>query len=168
MPKITQYGSPVLRTATEPIEEIMPRHVALVNRMKWVLSQAKGYGLAAPQVGASEPIFIYEDAGTYKTIVNPTLYDYDDSLWLFDEGCLSIPGRTFPIWRPKRVLLRGLDITGAEIKIEAVDLLARIFQHEMDHLNGKLVIDQLSSEERDEFEASWKPPKPKPKKKRRK
>lgn len=164
---IVKLGSDVLRTPVEPIEEITDRHVHVVNTMKFALHRAQGYGLAAPQLGFSLPIFVYLDGSVMKPILNPQLGEYDSRYWCYDEGCLSIPGFAFPIWRPEHVMLRGIDINGETVKIDAHGILARIFQHEMDHLNGKLVIDHLSPEELAEFQNAWKARKPKPTKKKK-
>lgn len=166
--KIVQFGAPVLTQSVAPIDFMTDDHVKLIKRMKMVLSLCSdGIALAAPQIGASEPIFIYKADGKINTIINPVLAAYDDELWLFNEGCLSIPGYTWPIWRPKKVLLRGINVDGGDVRIEAQDLLGRIFQHEMDHLFGKLIVDHLSEEERQEFISKWKPKTSSTKKKKR-
>lgn len=165
---ITKLGDPILRQPVEPIEAITDREVALINKMRFVLSKANGYGLAAPQIGVSKPIFVYNIGDGFKAIINPKVAGYDNEFWFYDEGCLSIPGFTFPIWRPKKSLLRGMDIEGNDVRIEADGLLSRLFQHELDHLNGKLVVDLLTDEERQTFNMSWRAKQQQPKKKKKK
>ena len=108
-----------------------------------------GLGLAAPQVGVQKRIFVYDlyEGDGPQTIINPTLSEFDGE-WTFDEGCLSIPGLYFPITRPKEVLLTGFDLDGNEVSIEADELLARAFQHELDHLDGTLLLEHLDADQR--------------------
>lgn len=164
---VTKLGDPVLRQKTEQLSEITDKEVSLVNKMRFVLSKVDGYGLAAPQIGVSKPIFVYNIGEGFNVIINPRVAEFDDSFWFYDEGCLSIPGFTFPIWRPKRALLRGIDLDGNDVRIEADGLLSRLFQHELDHINGRLVIDLLTDEERKDFNVLWRDRKTIKKKKRR-
>jgi peptide deformylase len=110
---------------------------------------APGVGLAAPQVGVQKRLFVYQidpDEGP-KTIVNPVITETRGE-WEYDEGCLSIPGLSFPIVRPKEVFLTGFDLDGKEVSIEADELLARAFQHELDHLDGRLLLELLDKSQR--------------------
>lgn len=153
---IKQIGHPILREVTPEIEEITDAEVTVANKLKLALATVDGYAVAANQMGYNSRIFAYKIDRQYKVILNPRLSEYSDKLWLFNEGCLSIPGFYFPVWRPKKVLLRGIDLDGNDIRIEANDLLGRIFQHEIDHLFGKLVIDKLNPEELEAFNKTWK------------
>ena len=110
---------------------------------------AAGLGLAAPQVGVQKRLFVYqmgEDEGP-KVIVNPVITESRGE-WEFEEGCLSIPGLYFPIVRPKEVHLTGYDLDGNEVSIEADELMARVFQHELDHLDGTLLLEYLDKDQR--------------------
>lgn len=153
---IKRLGNPCLRKVTPFVEEITSREIDIANKLKLALATVDGYAIAANQMGFNARIFVHNFNKKYETIINPILADYEDEYWQFNEGCLSIPGFYFPVWRPKRVLLRGLNLGGDEIRVEANDLLARIFQHETDHLNGKLVIDRLDVNDLKEFEDKWK------------
>src|SRR2546421_2003794 len=115
------------------------------------LHEAAGLGLAAPQVGVQKRLFVYElpdDSGP-KVIVNPVISEARGE-WSYDEGCLSVPGLYFPIVRPKEVHLTGYDLDGNEVSIEADEITARLFQHELDHLEGRLLLELLTPEQRKE------------------
>lgn len=153
---IKTLGNPVLREVVPEVEEITNEVLSVISRMKFALTMAKGYAIAANQIGVAKRIFVYNIDNQLKTIINPVLGEYDNEYWFFEEGCLSIPGFFFPIWRPKHVIVRGVDEKGNDVKLHATDILGRIFQHETDHLNGRLVIDHLSPQEQKEFFEQWK------------
>lgn len=109
---------------------------------------AEGVGLAGPQVGISLRLFVFDDGGTGPTFVaNPELIDAEGEI-VTDEGCLSIPGPFYPTARSATVRCRGLDLDGRPMEHEGAELLARIFQHETDHLDGALYIDRLDDDGR--------------------
>src|SRR5690606_19186106 len=110
---------------------------------------APGIGLAATQVGIQKNFFVYDDEGEPKTLINPKIVESSGS-WDYEEGCLSVPGIYLNLTRPKHVTVTGFDIDGNEVTIEADELLARLFQHEVDHLNGVLMLDRLDGSEQDE------------------
>ncbi|GIU83598.1 MAG: peptide deformylase 1 [Acidimicrobiales bacterium] len=140
-------GDPVLRQRATEVEEIDGKVAALCDRMLEVMYEAPGVGLAAPQVGVRKRIFVYDVGEGPAAVVNPEIVESDGE-WTYEEGCLSVPGLSFEIVRPRRVHLRGWDAQGREVDIEADDLLARVFQHEIDHLDGVLLLDRLEEEER--------------------
>lgn len=146
---IRLYGDPVLKQKAAPVADIDGGIKTLTDRMLDAMYDVHGLGLAAPQVGVQKRIFVYDlyEGDGAQVIINPTLSDFDGE-WTFDEGCLSIPGLYFPITRPKQVLLTGYDLDGNEISIEADELLARAFQHELDHLDGTLLLEHLDPEQR--------------------
>ena len=117
--------------------------------------QAEGIGLAAPQVGIQKRLFVYDIGEGPQTLVNPEIVDSDGE-WTFEEGCLSVPGLSFEIIRPKEVHLVGRDLNGNEVSIEADELLARLFQHELDHLDGVLLLDHLERDERKAALRRWR------------
>jgi peptide deformylase len=124
--------------------------VQLATDMIDTLHDAKGVGLAAPQVGVSKRLFVYQlrdDDSQPLTIINPVISEARGE-WEYEEGCLSIPGLYFPIVRPKEIHLTGYDLDGNEVSIEADELLARCFQHELDHLDGRLLIELLDKGQR--------------------
>ena len=122
----------------------------LVEDMIETMHEAHGLGLAAPQVGVQKRLFVYQlEDHDPVAIVNPTIAESRGE-WEFEEGCLSIPGLYFPIVRPKEIHLTGWDIDGNEISIEADELEARCFQHELDHLDGRLLLTLLDKAQRKE------------------
>jgi peptide deformylase len=141
-------GDPVLRVVAKDVEDIDGRLVTTCHSMIETMYEAPGIGLAATQVGIQKNFFVYDDDGESKVILNPKLVESSGS-WDYEEGCLSIPGIYLNLTRPKKVTITGLDIDGKEITIEADELLARLFQHELDHLNGVLMLDHLESGEQD-------------------
>lgn len=142
-------GDPVLRQRAAEITDIDGRLARLADDMIATLAEAAGLGLAAPQIGVQKRLFVYDmhdDEGA-KVIVNPTISDHRGE-WAYEEGCLSVPGLYWEIVRPKEIHLTGHDLHGNEVSIEADELLARLFQHELDHLDGKLLLDLLDDEQR--------------------
>ncbi len=146
---IRTYGDPVLRQRAPEVAEIDGSLVPLVDGMVEAMHAAPGLGVAAPQVGVEKRLFVYElpDDGGPKTIINPTITEARGE-WTYDEGCLSIPGLYFTIVRPAELLLTGWDLHGNEVTIEATGLAARLFQHELDHLDGTLLLEHLQPAQR--------------------
>ena len=139
-------GDPVLKETTPEISEIDGRLVQTVDDMFDVLYDAYGLALAAPQVGIRKRLFVYDYRDTPGVIINPVVEESDGE-WTYTEGCLSIPGIYFEITRPNRVHLTGLDLDGNEVEFESDELQARMFQHELDHLNGTLMLEHLTPEQ---------------------
>ena len=153
--QIRVMGDPVLRQEAKSINNIDGRIVQMVDDMVPAMYQAEGIGLAAPQVGIQKRLFVYDIGEGPQTLVNPEIVDSDGE-WTFEEGCLSVPGLSFEIIRPKEVHLVGRDLEGNEISIEADELLARLFQHELDHLDGVLLLDHLERDERKTALRRWR------------
>jgi peptide deformylase len=148
---IRMFGDPVLKQRAAEVTNVDGALVRLSDDMVQTMLDAPGLGLAAPQVGVMKRFFVYqldEDEGP-RTIVNPVISDARGE-WEFEEGCLSVPGLYFPIVRPKEVHLTGYDLEGNEISIEADEIQARLFQHELDHLDGKLLLEHLDKDQRKE------------------
>jgi len=144
-------GDPVLRQRANEVTDIDGRLVAVVEGMTHALYEASGLAVAAPQVGVLKRLFVYDmqdDEGP-KVLVNPVVRASSGE-WLFEEGCLSVPGLAWEIVRPKQVEVSGIDLDGNEVTIEADDLLGRMFQHEIDHLDGVLLLDRLDDDQRKE------------------
>lgn len=137
------YGDPVLRQKAVPIEKIDRRVKRLAKYMEEAMDKANGIGLAGPQVGVSERIIIVKVKSPI-IVVNPIIV-YMEGEELGEEGCLSIPNVVGDVSRATRVVVRGLDLNNREIEIEANNLSARAFQHEIDHLDGILFIDRAIS-----------------------
>jgi len=150
---IVLFGEEVLDKPAEPVDRIGDDEIKLVQDMVETMYKAPGVGLAANQVGVAKRIMVTDpSAGEKKnqliTIVNPEIVATDGEQYE-EEGCLSVPGFTAEVIRPKKVVLRGVDLNGKEVVVEGSDLLARAFCHEMDHLNGVFFLDHLSFIKRD-------------------
>ena len=155
--QIRLFGDPVLRQVAADVTEIDDGIVRIVDDMIPTMYDAEGFGLAAPQVGIQKRLFVYDvhdDAGP-RVLVNPVISDSDGE-WEYEEGCLSIPGMAFEIVRPKTVLITGVDLDGNDVSIEADELLARLFQHELDHLDGVLLFDHLNDEQHKAAMGEWR------------
>jgi peptide deformylase len=146
---IRLFGDPVLRQRATEIENVDGSLVRLAEDMIQTMYDAPGVGLAAPQVGVQRRLFVYDVGDGPFAVVNPEIVEASGE-WLYQEGCLSIPGLSWDLLRPKEVHLRGVDLDGEEIDIDADELLARCFQHEMDHLNGVLIVERLEADIRRE------------------
>jgi peptide deformylase len=146
---IRLFGDPVLRQRASDVTTVDGSLVQLTQDMVDTLRAAPGLGLAAPQVGVQKRLFVYQmdPAEGPKVIVNPVITESRGE-WEYEEGCLSIPGLYFPIVRPKEVHLSGYDLDGNEISLDADELTARLFQHELDHLDGTLLLEYLDKEQR--------------------
>jgi peptide deformylase len=146
--RIRTLGDPVLREPAKPVTEFGPPLRKLYDDMVETMIAAPGVGLAGPQVGLSLRVFVFDDGETGpKFMANPELSDPVGEL-LEDEGCLSIPGPYHPTPRFARIHCRGQDLEGTSYEMVGEGLLARIFQHETDHLDGMLYIDRLDDEGR--------------------
>jgi peptide deformylase len=150
---IVKFGADVLQKVAEPVENVTDVEVQLVKDMVETMYKAPGVGLAAPQVGVSRRILVTDTSGGEKpdnllVLVNPEIVETEGEQHE-EEGCLSIPGFSEYVRRPKRVVIRGTDLEGRELILEGTDLLARAFCHEMDHLNGVLFLEHLSFVKRD-------------------
>ncbi len=144
---IRVIGDPVLRQRARRVTDIDGALVRLADDMIDTMYEAPGLGLAAPQVGVQKRLFVWDMGEGPQVIVNPEIVESDGE-WLYDEACLSVPGLSWEIVRPKTVHLVGRDLDGNEMSFEADELEARLFQHEIDHLDGTLLIERLDSEER--------------------
>lgn len=142
------FGDPVLRTVAEPVTVFDAPLRALVTDLMDTLRGVSGRaGVAAPQIGVSLRVFVFDAGGQRGHLVNPVLSDasgvQDD-----EEGCLSLPGLAFATPRAQRVTARGVDQFGAPVTIEGSGFLARALQHETDHLDGRLYVDTLRGDTR--------------------
>jgi peptide deformylase len=150
---ILKHGAPVLHRSADPVSEITPDVQSLVDDMIQTMYAAPGVGLAAPQIGVPLRIFVVDvsvgrASGDLIVMINPEFVERD-GMQAEDEGCLSVPGFNAPVVRPARAVVRGLDRDGNERTVDATGLLARAFQHEIDHLDGTLFIDRLRGIKRD-------------------
>jgi peptide deformylase len=144
---IRLFGDPVLRTPADPVETFDKELRVLVRDLTETMIDAPGAGLAAPQIGVSLRVFVYDVDGGIGHLINPSL-DLSDDEQDGDEGCLSFPGLAYPTKRAARVVAKGQNMFGDPVVLEGSDLLARCVQHETDHLDGVLFIDRLDPEQR--------------------
>ncbi len=140
--------------------------LSLIDRMAQTMYDSKGVGLAAPQIGVSLRVVVADVGQGLTALVNPEIMEGDGEESM-EEGCLSVPGARVEIPRTKSIVVSGLDREGRELTLRAENLLARVIQHEIDHLNGVLIIDSIPGEERLRFEMEYsrgltriKPPPP--------
>jgi peptide deformylase len=145
--EIRTVGDPVLRREADAVTDIDGTIARLAADMLTTMYEAPGLGLAAPQIGVRKRMFVYDIGDGPEVLINPAISGSDGE-WVYDEGCLSVPGMSFEIVRPKQVHLTGYDLDGNEVSIEADELLARLFQHELDHLDGILLLERLDHDAR--------------------
>jgi peptide deformylase len=150
---ILRYGADTLHRPAQPVAEITPDVDRLIDDMIQTMYAAPGIGLAATQVGVASRIFVADislgrNAADLLVFVNPEFVERQ-GMQLEDEGCLSVPGFNATVARPSTATLKGLDRHGNPQQVDATGLLARCFQHEMDHLDGTLFIDRLRGLQKD-------------------
>ncbi len=151
---IIKYPNEILRAKAKKVKDPLdPKIQKLIAKMIGAMRNAKGLGLAAPQVGKSLRICIIEEPINAKNekvelhiLINPKITSYSREKIKMEEGCLSFPGKFFEITRPTCVKVRYLDEIGKSVKIKASKVLARALQHEIDHLDGLLIIDKIKKE----------------------
>lgn len=150
--QVRQWGDPALRTVARAVDEIDAELVGEARRMIEIMDAALGAGLAATQVGIMRRYFVYREGehsdGAAATLVNPVVEWASDETDVAGEGCLSLDGVWVDVERPSAVRVRGLDLSGREVVIDARGPLARRLQHEIDHLDGILMLDRTSKEQR--------------------
>jgi peptide deformylase len=143
---IRLFGDPVLKQRASEVKNLDGTLARLAEDMITTMYAAPGVGLAAPQVGVQKRLFVYDIGEGPQVIVNPVISESRGE-WMFEEGCLSVPGLSWPIVRPNEVHLTGVDLDGNEVSIEADELLGRVFQHELDHLDGVLLLEHLEPDQ---------------------
>jgi peptide deformylase len=150
---LLRYGAHVLHQPARPVDRITPEIDSVIADMIDTMYAAPGIGLAAPQIGLPLRIFVVDisigrDPGGLIVMVNPEFVERD-GMQLEEEGCLSVPGFNATVVRPQRAVVKGLDRHGNAQQVEGTGLLARAFQHELDHLDGTLFVDRLRGIKRD-------------------
>lgn len=143
---VRRFGDPVLREKSQQVKEV-EQLKELIKTMEETMHEASGVGLAATQIGILKKVFIFDVGDGAKAIINPRIVSRKGTVEE-EEGCISVPGVRVKVKRAEKVKIRGQDPEGNPLEIEAEGLLARIFQHEMDHLEGKLILDRCSRKER--------------------
>ena len=156
--QIRQYGDPALRLKANDVEEFDDDLRRLVERMVTLMHEAQGVGLAATQVGILRRVFVFEpDDDGPRAVVNPRLLDASDEQETDEEGCLSLRDVRVPVERPLRITLEGKDPAGEDVRHELEGLPARVVQHEVDHLDGVLIIDRTDAEHRKQALGTLRP-----------
>ena len=152
---IRTFGDPVLKTCAAEITNIDAKLIKLTDEMFEIMYQAPGLGLAAPQIGVKKQLFVYDVDDQPQVLINPKIVESSGE-WVYDEGCLSIPGLYVEMLRPKLVLVEATNLDGNTIQIEADELLARLFQHEIDHLQGVLMFERMTPDQRKQALAEYR------------
>lgn len=159
--QVRQYPDPILRMKANEVEEIDDSVTGLVERMKGLMSEARGVGLAAPQLGILRRVLVYQagEEEQFMALVNPRVVESGEERIADDEGCLSLGAATVivEVERATTIVVEATSPEGEEVRIEAEGLEARVIQHELDHLDGILIIDRTSPEQRREALAKLRP-----------
>ena len=157
--QIRQWPDPVLKLRAEEVEEFDDDLRRLVARMQTLMAEARGIGLAGNQAGVLRRVFVFqiEDEDEPRAAVNPAIVDPGDELETSDEGCLSMQGVLVPVERPRAVTLEARDAEGTPYRLELEGLSARVVQHELDHLDGVLILERTTPEARREAMATLRP-----------
>ncbi|HXR12720.1 MAG TPA: peptide deformylase [Gaiellaceae bacterium] len=156
--QIRQYPDVALKMKARPVERFDDDLRSLVDRMKLLMRDARGIGLAATQVGVVQRVFVFTPSkDEVAAIVNPEIVERSEETDIVEEGCLSIQGILVPVERPLRVTIAGRDENGDEVRFELDDIFGRAAQHEADHLDGLLIIDRTTPEARREAMSLLRP-----------
>jgi len=153
---IRKFGDPVLKTRAAPVESFDEPLVRLTQDMLTTMRDNEGVGLAANQVGRLKRVFVASVEDEDYVIVNPVLTDFSETTESVAEGCLSIPGIRVDVERPTAATISGQDISGKPLELRATDLLARVLQHEVDHLDGVLILDRTDRPSRKAAMREWR------------
>jgi peptide deformylase len=148
--QIRMYGDPVLRMRAEPVEQVDDELRRMGDRMISLMHDADGIGLAATQVGILRRFFVFRNDEDQVLVVNPTITSSSDETEIDEEGCLSLGPVRVPVERSLAVTLEGLDREGAPLRLELEGIAARVAQHELDHLDGTLIVQRTDPESRRE------------------
>jgi peptide deformylase len=155
--QIRQYPDAALRLPAKPVESFDEPLQHHVSRMKLLMHDANGVGLAANQVGVVKRLFVFQLDEEDRAVVNPEIVERSDETDVDDEGCLSLQGVSVPVERNVTVVLAGRDEHGADVRLELEGLPARVVQHELDHLDGVLIVDRTTPEARREAMSILRP-----------
>ena len=146
--RIRQYGDSILRMKAREVETFDADLERLVERMTALMHEANGVGLAATQVGVLRRLFVFVDDDEDRVLINPTITESSTETETDDEGCLSLRDVLVPVERPTKVTIEGLDLEGEPVRLELEPPSSRVVQHELDHLDGVLIIDRTDNESR--------------------
>jgi peptide deformylase len=155
--RIRQYGDPVLRMKAREVESFDEDLQRLVERMTVLMHEAQGVGLAGTQVGVLRRLFVFTHEGEDLVLVNPAIVERSQGTMTEEEGCLSLRDVNVPVERSATVTIEGFDATGEPVRLELEEPTARVVQHELDHLDGVLIIDRTDDESRRAALATLRP-----------
>lgn len=158
---LVYYGNETLSSVAEKVKNIDDQTISLINEMFDIMYKERGIGLAAPQINLGQRIIVIDTAeersrNSRIALINPEIKEVSDTLEPYEEGCLSLPGLNADVVRPSEILVTGVTPLGDEIEMEASGLLARVLQHEIDHLDGILFIDRIEKYIKDELRSELK------------
>jgi len=145
--KIRLYGDPCLEAKSKPVKEVGPVERMLISVMFETMDACRGVGLAAPQVGINEQIFVVDSGKEYFVAINPKILK-SAGTDVMEEGCLSIPRVLVDVKRAKTIWVEFTDMENRQVRAQLTGITAKVFQHELDHLHGKLILDYLPPKER--------------------
>jgi peptide deformylase len=162
---IVKYGDPVLRQVAKPVAKVGEDMPDFVERMKAIMTEANGVGLAAPQLGILQRVIVYDNGETVQALINPKILRASGEQTEPAEGCLSIPGLRGTVKRADEIVVKAVDEHGQPMRIRTEGYSARVIQHEIDHLDGILFIDRadpeslhwMTAEEKEEEELEGEP-----------
>ena len=149
--QVVKFGDPVLKSRASPVPELGPEIRGEVERMIAIMRDALGVGLAATQVGILRRLLVFQAGGTDSeatALINPEVVWVSGEATIAEEGCLSLPRVSMDVERPLHATVTGLDVDGEEVRVEASGLEARVLQHEIDHLDGVLILDRAPRDQR--------------------
>ena len=149
--RIVTYPDPVLRQPADPVAEVSEEVRAVAHRMLELMHEAPGVGLAAPQVGLTWRMFVANptgEPGNDRVFINPEVADASRDVATMEEGCLSLPEIRGEVQRPRRVTVYATDLEGERFELTSEELPARVWQHEIDHLDGVLILDKMARMDR--------------------
>jgi peptide deformylase len=148
--QVTKFGDPVLKSTASPVDRFGPELRAEIERMIGIMRDGMGVGLAATQVGVLRRLLVFQASadGEPTALVNPEVEWLSDEVVVAEEGCLSLPRISLDVERPLHARVAALDVDGEPVKVEASGLEARVLQHEIDHLNGVLILDRAPRDQR--------------------
>jgi len=154
--EVKTFGDPVLKTRAARVKEFDEALLRLTEEMLVTMREKEGVGLAANQVGRLRRVLVAGIEDDEYVLVNPVIEARSEETEVLAEGCLSIPGIQVEVERPVAVTVSGQDVSGRELRLEAEGLLARVFQHEIDHLDGVLILDRTDRETRKAALREWR------------
>ncbi len=156
---LVYYGKEILSHVAEDVQEINDDIISIIDSMFKIMHKEKGIGLAGPQVDLNKRIVVIDpgdDARHRIALINPVIVGSSDKTEPYEEGCLSLPGLNADVIRPSEIMVHAVNTKGKNIEIEAGGIMARVMQHEIDHLNGILFIDRIEKFVRDEMKSELK------------